>query len=370
MKKRIIKGSLMLITLFMISHASAAPWQSISDVKATTPARWQETYQTPWREVAIDVPIRLPDAERFPVLRVTMARPVSPDKLVAYQYINRNKNGMLEANFHGEDVVPAGWKHKSSVVFLEGAVPDILPENSSLSYEAATAFFFEEFERLFGLGRADFTIRKTIVDSAFYRYTGSGHSIQWKERATPTGRYLFTFRQQFEGIPYQPALDCYDPQQHKLGREKNIRNGTIGARITDTQHFRIVSQLMERVDCVHGDIPLLPFSQAKAAFEKEILAGRLRNADSLELCYIPYADPKDDNLFWLLPAWYLKGGYTRNPKQAFSPHLDKTTGEVLDDGIERAEVVFQAQLGKLIDHTDKRSNRRALPKLVTWRDVQ
>lgn len=363
----------MIITIIMLlmgTALAASLYQSIEEIKATTPARWTETYQTRWREIRIDVPIRLPDASQFPVIRVIMARPVDEAALRSYQHVNRNQRGMLEANFHGEDVVPRDWRRKSSVTFEAGVVPDILPENSSLGFEAATAFFYDEFQRLYGLGRADLCLRQTIIDSAFYRYAGSGNHIRWKEQATDTGRYLFTFRQQFYGIPYQPALDCYDPQHFKLGSEKNIRNGTIAARITDTQHFRIVSQLMEQVDLIHQDIPLLLFEQAKAAFEEEIMAGRLRSIDSLELCYIPYADPGDDQVFWLLPAWYVKGGYTRDAKRAFSPQLDAATGQVLDDGIERAEVVFQAQQGTLIDYSDKRTKRRALPTIITWQDIK
>lgn len=358
-----------IMCLFIMNTSLASqPYQNINEIKASTPARWTQTYQTSWRKIVIDVPVRLPDVSRFPIIRVTMARPVDKSRISAYKHVNRNQNGMLEANFHGEDAVPRDWRRKSSLAFSEGAVPDILPENSSLSYQAATDFFFGEFQRLFGLGREAFSIRQTIIDSAFYRFTGSGENIVWKERATATGRYLFTFRQQFHGIPYQPALECYDPQNWKLGSEKNIRNGTIAARITDTAHFRIVSQLMEEVDLIHEDIPLLPFDEAKAAFEQEIMAGRLRGVDSLELCFIPYVDPKDEKTFWLLPAWYLKGGYTRDAGQEFSPHTDPITGEVIDDGVERAELIFQAQLGKLIDYTDKRINRRALPKVMTWQD--
>ncbi|MGI6688713.1 MAG: hypothetical protein ACOX6Y_10310 [Christensenellales bacterium] len=369
---KLIKVGIMVFALMLIHTASSeSAYQSITEIKASTPARWRETYQTPWRKIAIDVNIRVPDVSRFPVLRVTMIRPVDERLLADYKYVNRNQNGMLEANFHGPStIVQQDWKLKSSVVFLDGTVPDILPENSSLSYEAATEFIFGEFQRLYGLGREDFSIWKAAINSAFYRYSGSGANIVWKERVTDTGRYLFTFRQQFDGIPYQPALECYDPQHYKKGSEKHIRNGLISAQITDTEHFRIVSQLMEQVDRVHEDIPILPFDQAKAAFEAEIMAGRLRSIDSLELCYIPYVDPKDDKIFWLLPAWYLKGGYTRNPKREFTPFLHEDTGDVLDDGIERAELVFQAQLGSLLDYTDKRPSRRTLPKIIAWQDVK
>ena len=45
-------------------------------------------------------------------------------------------------------------------------------------------------------------------------------------------------------------------------------------------------------------------------------------------------------------------------------------GEIVDDGIERAEVVFEAQKGELMDYNDRSAKRRVVPKIVTWDSVQ
>ena len=364
-------GAFFICLMIVMSAVAQHDYQSIQQIIAETPERWTESYKTKWRQVDIDVKIRLPEASQFPVIKVHHMPPASKEVLAAYRLVRRNEKGMLEANIHGQDqVIGKDWRRKSSHVFGEGEVPDILPENSQLSFEDAADLLFSEMERLFGLHQEDFSLRQTQVDSAFYRYTGSGDHIVWKERVTDSGRYLFTLRQQFRGIPYQPAKACYDPQTGSRGNEKNIRNGTVYARIESPDEFRIVSQLFAEKDLIVDDIPLLPFTSAKKAFEKEIMAGRLRSIDSLELCYIPYLDPKDDQVFWLLPAWVLKGGYTRDPKRGFTPHLDPDSGQVVDDGIERLELVYQAQLGSLLDYADKRNNRRAVPKIITWQNIK
>ena len=74
-------------------------------------------------------------------------------------------------------------------------------------------------------------------------------------------------------------------------------------------------------------------------------------------------------MFWLLPVWYVKGGYTRNVKKEFEPKYG-AGGEIVDDGIERAEVVFEAQKGELMDYNDRSAKRRVVPKIVTWNSVQ
>lgn len=42
----------------------------------------------------------------------------------------------------------------------------------------------------------------------------------------------------------------------------------------------------------------------------------------------------------------------------------------MDDGIERAEVVFEAQKGELMDYNDRSAKRRVVSKIVTWDSVR
>ncbi|MEG0271222.1 MAG: hypothetical protein RR821_13335, partial [Clostridia bacterium] len=80
-------------------------------------------------------------------------------------------------------------------------------------------------------------------------------------------------------------------------------------------------------------------------------------------------DPSDKTVVWLLPAWYVKGGYTRNAKREFTPWYN-ADGVMVDDGIERREVVFQANIGELIDYNAKGQKRRHVPKITTWDDLR
>ena len=114
---------------------------------------------------------------------------------------------------------------------------------------------------------------------------------------------------------------------------------------------------------------MLSFEDAKKAFEAEIMAGRLRSIDCMELAYAPYVDPAEPDTWWLLPVWYVRGGYTRNAQKEFKSFYRKD-GALEDDGIERAEVVFEAQKGVLMDYDDADKGRRDVPKLITWEDIQ
>lgn len=129
--------------------------------------------------------------------------------------------------------------------------------------------------------------------------------------------------------------------------------------------YMVLATFWQVEKVVYADVPLLSFADAKPAFEKEIMAGRLRTVDTIALGYAPYTDPDDPDVFWLVPVWYVKGGYTTDPKREFKPWLDKD-GSIADDGIERREVIFEAQQGDLMNYMDTRKNRREVPTIMTW----
>lgn len=116
---------------------------------------------------------------------------------------------------------------------------------------------------------------------------------------------------------------------------------------------------------MYADVPSLPFADAKSAYDKKIMAGQLRTVDTIVLGCAPYSAPTDADAFWLLPVWYVKNGYMTDLKRAFPPFYD-VNGSITDDGIERAEVLFEAQKGDLIDYIDARKSRRESLTIVTW----
>ena len=59
---------LILLVLPLLSLASAEAWLSIADMQAQAPQRWTQTFDTPWRSVAIDAAIRVPQVDKLPVV--------------------------------------------------------------------------------------------------------------------------------------------------------------------------------------------------------------------------------------------------------------------------------------------------------------
>ena len=368
--RKSISGLLLILLLFNTAIADNQ-FQSISEIRANTPARWTQTYQTQWRTVDIDTAVEVPDVSQFPIIRITPREPIDTRLLANYAQVPTNEQGTLIALRNGYGIgVGTNEQFKDVQYFYDGAIPDLLPEDNPLSYQAALDIANMELTRLFGSETSSLSVSESVVFSRYYHFKVKSKEKVWLDPDPnyPKGKYWLIFSQKFHGIGYQESTQCYN--KLRLGDEDKLCAAQVLMDITDDSDFSINSHLYQEVDVVYDDIPIQPFEAAKAAIEEEIMAGHLRSIDTMALCYAPYFDPDNSDVFWLLPVWYAKGAYTRNAKRDFAAWVDDATGLVADSGVEYLEVVFQAQLGKLMDYNDTNRTRRNVPKIVTWNDVK
>lgn len=361
----------MTVVIYLVIGAGAQAekeYHSIVELINTTPEYWTATYETQWRTVDVDVPISVPKVEAFPVICVAASSPVDASLLASYQRVRYNSYGIFEAcTSRSDETIKSNWRYKSKITYpgTETEIPN--PENVTDNYSDVYNLARNEIERLLGSSH-DLVLEDITVMSCFYRFENKGGQVTWYERKTDTGKYTLHFRPRYHGIAYQSAEECYD--KLRLSQEKLISDSRVTFIFYSKENYKLLASLYDEVNIVYEDVPLLSFDEAKTAIEELIYAGYLRSVETVELCYIPYLDPNDNKILWLLPAWYVRGGYTRDPEREFTPYLDKETGAILDDGIERTEVIFQAQLGTLIDYYDSRKSRRNVPEILTWEDIK
>lgn len=360
-----------VLVLLLDSASAASNFASISEIKLSTPARWTQTYETAWRTVDIDTSVEVPDVSQFPIIRITPRDPIDAQMLADYAQIPTNEQGTLIALRNGYGVgVGTDEQFKEIEYFFDGAIPNLLPEDNPLTYQDALDIANTELARLYGSATSDLSVSESVVFSRYYHFKVKNKEKVWLDPDPnyPKGKYWLIFSQKFHNIGFQESIQCYNTL--RLGRESTLCAAQVLMDITDDSDFSINSHLYQEVDVEYDDIPILPYETAKAAIEEEIMAGHLRSIDTMALCYAPYFDPNNSDVFWLLPVWYVKGAYTRNAKRDFTAFVDDATGMVADSGVEYMEVVFQAQLGTLMDYNDTSRTRRNVPKIVTWNDVK
>jgi len=357
--------ALSLCLLSMSGAGAQSDYQSVTEIRQSTPERWQETYETQWRTITVDAPIEVPDVERFPVIRIVTRDAVDESLLTGYKQVTGNRNGNLDAIMGTPShTILNNEKIRQNVSFYNGEIPDVQPENNSLPYTEALGIITDACARLFG--NIELSVEQTSILGRVYRFKVVNGQREWLDPVTEKGYYFIILNQGFRGIDYEASTECYDVLG--LSNESYMSEPYVCFSLYDADGYLAHFTLRQELDEVYADVPILPFADAKAAIEEEILAGRLRSVDEIKLCYAPYYDPADSSILWLLPVWYVRGAYTRNPSREFTPWLN-SDGSVIDSGVETAEVVYQAQLGALMDYNDSSRSRRKAPAILTWDDI-
>ena len=367
--KNLTRTAAALLSLCLLYTGCAAAkgrYQTITELRQSTPQRWQETYETKWRAVTVDAAIEVPDVEQFPVIRIVLQNAVDPALMTGYQKVTENAKGSVSAvKGTMEHTIANNEQIRQWLQFEHGEEPGVQPENNPLSYPEALSIATQECARLFG--DVQLSITQTGVLGRVYRFKTVNGQREWLDPVTEKGYYFFVLEQGFRGIDYEACTECYD--ELRLSHEEYLNTPYACFSLYDANAYTCFFSLRRELDAVYDDVPILPFQDAKAAIETEIRAGHLRSVDEVKLCYAPYYDPGDDSIIWLLPVWYVKGAYTRSPGREFTPWTDNA-GAVVDSGVEYREVVFQAQLGTLMEYTDSHATRRKAPKVLTWADVR
>lgn len=362
--KRMICLALCL-TMFL-STACAEEYCSISEVCANTPARWMQTYETNWRTIIIDTAIEVPQVDAFPVLKVRKMPALDESLLPVDADVRYNSPGRFQFyTGDAEYVMKSNTMFKSIEHYPGPELPQVLAEDCSFTAQDALDLAYESISHLYGLDGTHFRLNETLVYSRIWQFKGKKSNPTYTQAVTNEGSYKVELQQLLHGIPYFPCSEVYDDGWWG----KWLTDARVSVAHRGADGYMVLSSLWQVEEVVHDDVPLLPFADAKTVFEKEIMAGRLRTMDTIALGYAPYTDPSDPDVFWLLPVWYVKGGYSTDPKREFTPFYD-VDSSIADDGIERAEVAFEAQQGNLMYYMDTRKNRREVPNVITWETLR
>lgn len=355
---RFIALSALQMMLAIPSVRAQETWLSISQIREQTPPRWTQAYETPWRTVVIDVAVEIPAVEAFPIIRV-MKTPAADSTLLGEACtVRRNESGMLSVDFgNSRLVLSEREEHREIRKFSGGDLTGITAEGSAISAEQAVETLMNKVYRLTGHEHEGFALESLIVYGTVWKYRLDGEEKIYTQPVTDEGNYGIELEQLFHGIPYRACGECAESREEFRWPLRALVTGTVCSE----DRFTLSANLLDEVDVVRDDVPILSFQDAKAAIEAQIMSGHLRTIDTLELVYAPYLDPDKKGVFWLLPVWVAKGGYESDAAREFA-----STDE---ESLNRAQIVFHAQTGALTVCGEGKSDRQTL-RIVTWDDLR
>ncbi|MEG2315429.1 MAG: hypothetical protein RSC91_04380 [Clostridia bacterium] len=91
-KHKLLFLSLILVVGILPTYAEGTDWQSIQQIKQSTPNAWQQVYETPWRTISIEAKVIVPNVDAVPILRVSYLTPRPEEKLSRYDRVCHNND--------------------------------------------------------------------------------------------------------------------------------------------------------------------------------------------------------------------------------------------------------------------------------------
>ena len=356
MKKRLcilVAALLMLLpTALSAGSLAAADYVSIKELLETLPQRWTGQYVVEngaYKQlekgdtVSVDVPIVVPEVDAVPVVRITWEPPI--EGLDESFYISQNEwySKTIGRNFPMDEMGFPVMEEKTTF-------------DPELPWEDAPAIAIEEFRKYFPMMRD-----KELTCYFHYSYGESENN----------GFQFLFFYTTYHGIPHLLDNGTF---LHTVKSEAGSNGLTdppshIYMCIKRPGQFWVNIATSKEIGVEIEDIPLLPFEEILKAFERQVEAGHAYSLNEVRFGYMTFIDPeKKGEEFVLLPVWAAKGRTRGDLTIPFDLKNDQVVKDRSAYGCN--SIVINAQTGEVYDLTgDRRENRRYVPDILTWDEV-
>ena len=343
----------LLVAVSAATHALCEQtYISIQQLRETMPDRWVGEYVVEHGApnqlekgdtVSVDVPIVVPEVDTVPVVRITWEPPI--EGLDESFYISKNEwySKTIGRNFPMDEMGFPVMEEKTTF-------------DPELPWEDAPAIAIEEFRKYFPMMRD-----KELTCYFHYSYGESEDN----------GFQCLYFYTTYHGIPHLLSNRSFlHVIESEIGPNDLIDPpSNVAMRIKRPGQFWVNIDTSKEIGVEIEDIPLLPFEEILKAFERQVEAGHAYSLNEVRFGYMTFIDPeKKGEEFVLLPVWAAKG----RTRGDLTIPFDLKTEQVVKDRSAYGcnSIVINAQTGEVYDLTgDRRENRRYVPDILTWDEV-
>ena len=343
----------LLVAVSAATHALCeSDYVTIAELRESLPERWVGEYivqNGAYKQlekgdtVSVDVPIVVPEVDAVPVVRITWEPPI--EGLDESFYISKNEwySKTIGRNFPMDEMGFPVMEEKTTF-------------DPELPWEDAPAIAIEEFRKYFPMMRD-----KELTCYFHYSYGESENN----------GFQFLFFYTTYHGIPHLLDNGTF---LHTVKSEAGSNGLTdppshIYMCIKRPGQFWVNIATSKEIGVEIEDIPLLPFEEILKAFERQVEAGHAYSLNEVRFGYMTFIDPeKKGEEFVLLPVWAAKG----RTRGDLTIPFDLKTDQVVKDRSAYGcnSIVINAQTGEVYDLTgDRRENRRYVPDILTWDEV-
>lgn len=362
---------------------------TLPEVREQAAGGWRQTYEAHGRSIQVDIPVQVPEAASFPVLKAIPMPALDTLPLTDWQGHNQERHKLFnETGFFRWDTPAREIKAQAAQKNLKepprgmDVKPMILRFNQlewDTPYSYNNPFTLRDAAGLmadkwteYAPGEPIFLMPHWIYARgemrAYDRKSDTFSGDPWPYFQAPLIVYL---NQLIRGIP----LLCYASESFAaytgLALKKETRNHVGGIAIMqglqdiglEEYFYSAQYALMKEDEELAADVPLCSFHKAVAAYEQLILEGKLRKVDSLRLGYVLWRDKGKAESYTLLPTWVLEGELFPDAKAGYQVPMTQASSMPLEYG----PILVNAQTGELINPWNTSPNRFSdVPKIIGW----
>ena len=362
--KGLIKGILVMALIVLSAQDCYGEMLSISELANSENAslEWNQTYEAHGRTIQVDVPVIIPEVDRFPVIQVSawmgaevvenLELPEAPDQKnagIGIFYEDANILSYLDENhlsgeaatvyhvdpekgdqaflqvFHQDPLAQrlGNWGYASDCYYPYEISPEaVFAEDNELSLADAEKALQKLLAYYYGDAYSDAEMDHVEICGRARKKNGNELGDYKKDYAE--GTYFLYYRQKMEGIPIYLDIGSkmLTTEQTKVSQNVALKWQRIPSlsdvnylEFKDDSSFFWNAVLFKEKDFLEQDVPLASLDEIIARLEQEISAGRLRDVYALRLGYVCYLDENSPDTYTLYPAWICDCIYADSAKQ-------------------------------------------------------
>lgn len=356
-----------VLCLALVCPAGQGEGYTVGELRQRTETAWQAVYETPAGRTEVAAPVRLPEGDRLPALRVRRMPQLEEEASLqwqkkcaeAAQRAPEREYAITSSAF----VTGLTWGEKA--LWGEGNAFDfnrmgqdtrLLPtydpdeayaENNELTLGEAWTVAREGVQALFP--GQEMWLRQAAVESRSY----------WKEDLTPIsekGSYLFCGGQAFHGVPLLASVHGTFTEK-AVGAEDPLLagRGLVRANVYGREAYNLTCWLYEETGEAAADVPVVPFETVKKQVEGLLQDGRVRGVTAAALGYVQY-DTDVPGEMLLYPAWVVWCAYSSDGGATEETEPVNAGGWPMDNEKEHP-LIFDGSDGRWIDPEDRTEGR-------------
>lgn len=346
-KHIVIIGCLFCYLFFLPEYCMASmQYYSITELRKTTPKIWEIPISNDGSK--IEVPIFIPEVDRFPVLRAKWdeisekeARKLLSDEIIAecddygFAYY-MNWMTKPEGSRFVEMQINRIWSvlpritlsekvYDSSQIKYEyiSNCADVYAKNQKMSLEDAIVWAENCFESMYKSYNYGMFVDSVKVNSPYY-YSETLENYPFGD-LTGVGCYSVIGYQTVRGVPVFDSI-IHGCDVKRVTNLVNALARDAAAKVWDlssNESYLVYGFPWKETGVLMEDIPLCSFNAIKDVLQKEIDSGKMKEIYTIKLGYVIFADndqeytsgkePWKNEEFLLVPTWVVECSYTENP---------------------------------------------------------